>query len=137
MSISHLLWTQSGGWRLWQKVRKTHINGKILRVIYNMSYDINSCISLNGSNSLMFASSCGVRQGENLSPILFAIYLKDLEEFLLVSPDLGVTFDCDNEYISIFLKLVVLLYANDTVLIADDANKLQDTLNLFNDYCKQ
>ena len=93
-------------WRvgLWQKVLKTHINGKVLRVIYNMYYDIKSCISLNGSNSPFFASSSGVRQGENLSPVLFAIYLNDLEEFLLANPDLGVTFDCDNEYISIFFK---------------------------------
>ena len=67
-------------WRvgLWQKVLKTHINGKVLRVIYNMYYDIKSCISLNGSNSPFFASSSGVRQGENLSPVLFAIYLNDL-----------------------------------------------------------
>ena len=66
---------------LWQKVLKAHINGKVLRVIYNMYYDIKSCISLNGSNSPFFASSSGVRQGENFSPVLFAIYLNDLEEF--------------------------------------------------------
>lgn len=69
-----------------------------------MYYDIKSCISLNGSNSPFFASSSGVRQGENLSPVLFAIYLNELEEFLLANPDLGVTFDCDNEKISIFFK---------------------------------
>ena len=39
-------------WRvgLWQKVIHSDINCKILRVIYNMYYDITSCVSLNSQN---------------------------------------------------------------------------------------
>ena len=33
-----------------------------------------------GSN--FFKSNVGVRQGENLSPVLFAIFLNDLVEFM-------------------------------------------------------
>jgi hypothetical protein len=31
---------------------------------------------------LVFCCNIGVRQGENLSPFLFSIYVNDLEEFL-------------------------------------------------------
>ena len=53
------------------KILKSDINGKFFKVIYNMYYDIKSCRSLNGDVSAFFASSCGVRQSENLSPVLF------------------------------------------------------------------
>ena len=120
---------------LWQKVLKMQINGKVLRVIYNMYYDIMSCVSLHDENSTFFARSCGVRQGENLSPVLFSIYLNDPEQFL-DKPDIGIHFECYNDYLSTFFKLIALLYADDTVLIADNENALQNTLDMFNEYCK-
>ena len=36
-----------------------------------------------------------------------------------------------------YFTLLDLLYADDTVLPADDKNALQRCLNNFNDYCKQ
>ena len=46
-------------------------------------YDgIKSCVSINGKSSNYFPSNIGVRQGENLSPFLFTIFLNDLENFL-------------------------------------------------------
>ena len=38
-----------------------------------------SCVSFNGDQSGFFPCLRGVRQGENLSPVLFAIFLNDLE----------------------------------------------------------
>ena len=47
-----------------------------------MYQNIKSCISHNGQQSVYFQCFRGVRQGENLSPILSAIFLNDLETFL-------------------------------------------------------
>ena len=41
------------------------------------------CIAMNGKQSDFFHSFRGVRQGENLSPVLFAPFLNDLEFFLV------------------------------------------------------
>ena len=43
---------------------------------------IKSCVSYNGEQSSFFSSFRGVRQGEKLSPLLFALFLNDLETFL-------------------------------------------------------
>ena len=40
-----------------------------------------SCISMSGKTSGYFACETGVRQGENLSPLLFSIFLSDLRDY--------------------------------------------------------
>ena len=34
-----------------------------------------------------------------------------------------------------FLKLFVLLYADDTIIVAENAHDLQNTLNIYEHYC--
>ena len=60
-------------WRigLWEKLLDTSINGKFFRIIHNMYDRIKSSVSVNGEHSTFFSCDCGVRQGENLSPLLF------------------------------------------------------------------
>ena len=36
----------------------------------------------------------------------------------------------------IFIKLFVILYADDTILLSDNAKQFQETLNIFYEYCK-
>ena len=71
-------------WRsgLWQKLQEYNINGKCLNVIKSMYNNIKSRISIPEGNSAFFPCEKGVRQGENLSPILFSLYLNDLEHLL-------------------------------------------------------
>ena len=99
--------------------------------------NIKSCVSVNGSISEYFSSTVGVRQGGNLSPLLFAFFLNDLEDFLIGYDVSGVSSSSsqfDNDIV-IFTKLFLLLYADDTVLISESAEDLQVYLNPFEQYC--
>ena len=58
------------------------INGRILSVIFNMYQNAKSCVKSAGKLSDFFTCNTGVRQGENLSPILFAMYINDFHESL-------------------------------------------------------
>ena len=60
--------------------------------------------------------------------MLFSIYLNDLEYYLMENPYAGVQINSDNDYVSILIRLVVLLYADDTVILASN--------DKFFDYCQ-
>ena len=75
---------------------------------------IKSSISVNGENSPFFACDCGVRQGDNRSPVMFSLYLNDLESFLMHKGLSGITVDVNDEEFMIYIKLFSLLYADDT-----------------------
>lgn len=126
-------------WRvgLWRKLLGNHINGNFFRIIHNMYNGIKSSISINGESSPFFACDCGVRQGENLSPVMFSLYLNDLESFLMHKGLPGITVDVNDEEFMIYLKLFSLLYADDTVLMADNPTDLQSCLHAFSSYCKE
>ncbi len=65
---------------IWYKMIKIGINGKSVTTIYGNVYGgAKSCISNTGAISESFTRSAGVRQGENISPRLFVIYLNDFE----------------------------------------------------------
>ncbi|MES9881290.1 MAG: reverse transcriptase family protein [Sedimenticola sp.] len=126
-------------WRngLWTKLIDHNINGKCLTLIKNMYNNIKSCVLANGNKSSFFSCNIGVRQGENLSPLLFSLYLNDLELFLMSKDVSGIkcqTHELDDE-IGIYLKLFILLYADDTVLFSDTAIDLQNSLTEFHKYC--
>ena len=80
-----------------------------------------------------------MRQGETFSPLLFAIFLNDLESFLSQYSGSGrisvLRHDTLNGTLT-FLKLFILLYADDTVLLADSAQGLQKAFDGLSTYCK-
>ncbi|MEW8548531.1 MAG: reverse transcriptase family protein [Candidatus Thiodiazotropha sp.] len=125
-------------WRvgLWRKLLFNSIKGKFFQIIYKMYDNIKSCVKHNNQTSAYFPCQCGVRQGENLSPLLFAIYLNDLETFLLASGSEGINLEFNNEDILCYLKLLILLYADDTVIFSNDKDDFQNCLNAFNEYCE-
>ena len=67
---------------LWQKLLKYGINGQFLNVIKNMYSSAKSCVKKDNVLSNFFTCGVGLRQGGNLSPLLFALYLNDFENTL-------------------------------------------------------
>ena len=125
-------------WRtgLWSQLIKTEIDGKFLRIIRNIYQGIKSCVSLNGQNSNFFYSNAGLRQGENLSPLLFSLFLNDLENFMIAHGCDGVDIDCVDEELVVYTQLLLLLYTDDTAILADNEESLQHNLDDFFKFCK-
>ena len=127
---------------LWQKLLSNNIDGKMFKIIHNMYANAKSCVKLGHLKSATFSSNVGVRQGENLSPILFSIFLNDLTEFISHAYD-GLTNVNDmaknllsDDDIEVYLRLYILLYADNTVIFAESDRELQAALNAMFLYCK-
>jgi hypothetical protein len=105
----------------------------MLNVIQNIYKDIKSNIIFNNSKSDYFPCDNGIRQGENLSTFLFAIFLNDLEDFLEnhnVTGLLTISQDIEN-IMNVYIDIFLLLYADVTVLMAETPEDLQKQLNIF------
>ena len=114
---------------LWLKLIKSGIRGNIIEVIRSMYQKTLARIRFEGNVTDTFESYFGVRQGECLSPFLFAIFLNDLEESLYNYGFKGIDLNGRN--------VITLLYADDAVLIADSKDELQLALNGINSYCSK
>ena len=101
-----------------------------------------SCIK-NCSNLGYFPCSSGVRQGENLSPILFALYLCELEACLKSRynglPTLRDVLSEAEDHLNtkLYENMFTLLFVSHTVFFAKTKQGLQTALNDLNLYCKR
>ena len=68
-------------------------------------------------------------QEEILSPLLFALFLYDLEDFLLKKGVRGVS-------VSHITEVLLLAYANDIVILSDTYIYMKKVLKCFCEYCK-
>ena len=106
------------------------LSGKCFNVIFTMYQNIKSCVKFDGNISESFYCQTGVRQGEHVSPLLFAIFINDLENCLNTEQCNGI--NIVDRILTDFLKILILLYADDTVIFAEN---MQTSLNVFHDYC--
>ena len=127
---------------LWTKLLACNIKGKIMKLIYNLYQNTKASVKFNNKLSQSFSCNIGVRQGDNLSPLLFALFINDFEKFLSEKYNGLNTLNnlfrnvSTNDEMLTFLKLYVLLYADDTIIMAENPNELQLALNALNDYCQ-
>ena len=104
-----------------------------------MYEQIKSCVFVDGNTSCFFGSFRGVRQGENLSPLLFSLFINDIEQFLLDNDCSSLKIDITLPSVDIerYIRLLVLLYADDTILLANTRTELQRTLDALQKYCQK
>ena len=127
---------------LWQKLIKNKISGKMFRVILNLYTDIKSCVKNGDLHSNFFACETGVRQAKSYPPFYLPctfMYLNDLEEYLRENSVNRLEFLNENciQHIGMYLKLFLLLYADDTFILAESDEDLKAALNIFEEYCSE
>ncbi len=88
---------------LWYKIIQLGIRGKMFDIIKSIYNNVKTRVKYNNQLSDEFSCSLGVRQGECLSPFLFAIYVNDLEQELSNKGFDGIDIG--------MAKLFLLLYA--------------------------
>ena len=67
--------------------------------------------------------------------MLFSIFVNDLEKYLIENDCEQLSFN--DIGIANFLKITVLLYADDTIVLANSAKGLQKAANSLNQYCEK
>ena len=93
-------------------------------------------VRLTRSSSRDFSCNNGLRQGENLSPFLFSLYLNDLEDFMNMNNVHGldsISADLETDF-NLYIKIFILLYADDTILFSESKEDLQLQLDIFHEY---
>ena len=112
---------------LWFKLVKLGLRGNILDIIKSMYENVKSRVKFCNKIGNEFFCSLGVRQGECLSPLLFSLFLNDIEEQFILSGFDGIDLN--------MFKMFMLLYADDIVIFSNTAEELQYGLNLLSEYC--
>ena len=121
---------------LWMMLASYTINGKVLSVIKNLSEKTKVCVNVNGSLNVVFECRIGVRQGDNLSPLLFIVFLNDFKAFVSLKFT-GLQPDVLAQNVECFLKLFVLLYADDTLLLTELESDMQRAFEATLQNCKE
>ena len=102
--------------KLWFKLIKLGVRGKILSVMRGMYSSVKSRVKFQNELSSDFECYLGVRQGECSSPFLFSMFINGLEdEFYLHVID-GITIDA--------IKLFLLLYADDITIFFRNCRRI-------------
>ena len=110
------------------KLQLYQINGKIYNAISGLYTNTSACVLLNQFVTPWFDTTSGVRQGDSLSPTLFALYINDLVDEIN-SLDKGISIDSR--------KISLLLYADDLVVLTSCEEDLNIMLNTINNWCKK
>ena len=114
---------------LFFQLMKMGFGGKILQAIKSIYSDGKAQINLNGHLTEPFEVSCGVRQGDILSPTLFNFFINGLSQTLNDS-GFGVKLNED-------ITIAALLYADDLAIIAETEHDLQQQLLILEHWCKK
>ena len=112
---------------LWTKLSTIGLSRKMLNILQNMYAKAAARVTINNILSTPFQYSRGVRQGCNLSLILFSLFISDLENHLstITAGSIPLT----------HTKLHLLQFADDLVLLSDSHGGLQKSLDILSEYC--
>ena len=108
------------------KMLQNGIDGKIYKAICAMYSNMSASIRLIGFMTDSFTVESGVKKGDNLSPTLFALFINDLIKDIN-NLGFGITYGD--------VRVSILAYADDLVLMAESEAELQEMLDALNQYC--
>ena len=108
--------------KLFKKMLDLNINGKFYDCLISLYKKNESCVKIGNTTSNSFLTNQGVKQGCILSPLLFNIFLSDLQQEIDKTENEPVL-------ISQYEKLGCILWADDILLMSESETGLQEMLN--------
>ena len=117
--------------KLYIKLKRYNFGGKLLESIKAIYKSVKMSVKCNSKLTESFSNSIGLRQGCNLSPILFSLYINDLHDAISNSDARGIQL-----YPSL-IEILLLMFADDVALLSDTISGLQKQLNALNDFCAE
>ncbi|XP_011299809.1 RNA-directed DNA polymerase from mobile element jockey-like [Fopius arisanus] len=114
--------------KLWSKLLNLHLSPKIVKILKSLYDGANIRVKAGGLLSGEVPVTAGVLQGESLSPLLFILFITDLEKYLRNCGFHGVNINGRDD-------VLLLLYADDLVILTDSECKLQRILDALHRYC--
>lgn len=120
-SVSHSL--------LWFRLSQLGVSGRLIRIFSKLYGGANLVIGEKGMSESSIQVSRGVLQGDSASPLLFSLYVYDIEMYFRERGYCGVRIDKDND-------IMMLLYADDMVFFADSLSDMRNKLKCLATYCK-
>ena len=96
---------------LYEKLKEYGISTKMLRMIMAICKNVTSSVKFNNMHTDSFGCTDGLRQGDSLSPVLFAMSINDLSKRLS---------EVDKDK-----NMDILLHADDLAILADGREMLQ------------
>ena len=114
---------------LFYKLYICNFSKKFINLIKSLYFENEACIRTKGGYTKAFPIYTGTRQGCNLSPYLFNIFMNDLPKYLEENNSNFVKLN--NQIIS------CLMYADDIVLMNETKSGLQKSLSILETYCNK
>lgn len=115
--------------KLWEKLNYLGMSSKALNSIINLYSKLKLQYVINDQTSNLLTVNRGVPQGESLSPLLFALYICDLETKLR---SLGIS----GLGLGGLLEILTLGFADDLVFLAETPVLLQRILDALAPLCE-
>ena len=113
---------------LYSKLMDIGISSKFLNIIIDMYRKMKCQVRTADGSSTSFSLNNGLMLGESLSPTLFSILINDIVDAMTKCCSMGVDING--------VKVSVLKYADDIVLMATSPEGLQTGLDILKNYCE-
>ncbi len=113
---------------MFYKLLENGVSGLLYYALKDLYANPIASVMINSNQTQWFPIKTGVRQGDNLSTTLFALFVNDLA-LQLKESGMGITVNGVN--------ISVLLYADDIVILAENEAHLQSLLDIVHDWTQK
>lgn len=115
---------------LWSKLGSLGISSRIIRLFSNLYDGATLQVEINGMLSDSVSISKGILQGDSASPLLFSLYICDIEKCFREEGFHGIP-------VSNMGDILLLCFADDIIIFGDSQVDLKNKLNFLETYCKK
>ncbi|CAA9994700.1 unnamed protein product, partial [Nesidiocoris tenuis] len=114
---------------LWKKLASKNVSARYINLLKSLYSNASFCVKINDKETQPYSIGAGILQGDVTSPILFALFLADLDNFLEGRGLRGISVSgtCD---------VLSLCYADDLCLVTYSYVEMKRTLEALAHYCE-